>query len=83
MSTKSSPNPLLIAGVNSKFKKKGVKAAGFWVGLWHGIIAPLVFLVSLFNNKWGIYETNNNGAWYNFGFLLGIGVYGQKVYKQL
>jgi len=29
--------------------------------------------VSLFNPDVGIYEYNNNGGWYNFGFVLGAG----------
>ena len=46
--------------------------AGFWLGIWHGFIAPLVFLVSLFKSNLGIYEVHNNGAWYNFGYLFGL-----------
>lgn len=46
--------------------------AGFWLGLWHGFIAPIVFVVSLFKNNLGIYEVHNNGAWYNFGYLFGL-----------
>jgi len=34
-----------------------------WV-LGHGLIAPFSWLGSL---------VNNNGAWYNFGFILGVG----------
>jgi len=49
--------------------------AGFWGGLWHGSIAPFTFLISLWNDGISIYETNNNGRWYEFGFLLGIGGY--------
>jgi hypothetical protein len=45
--------------------------AGFWLGLWHGIIAPITFVVSLFNDGVNVYEVHNNGAWYNFGFVLG------------
>jgi hypothetical protein len=37
------------------------------------MIAPLTFLISLFADGVSIYETNNNGRWYEFGFLLGIG----------
>jgi hypothetical protein len=48
------------------------RVAGFWRGLWHGIIAPITFVVSLFSKSVGIYEVYNNGAWYNFGFMLGI-----------
>ena len=46
--------------------------AGFWLGLWHGFIAPFVFVVSLFKQNLGIYEVHNDGAWYNFGYLLGL-----------
>lgn len=48
--------------------------AGFWLGLWHGIIAPITFIVSLFNSDVNVYEVFNNGGWYNFGFVLGAGV---------
>ena len=46
--------------------------AGFWLGLWQGFIAPIVFLASLFKSDLGIYEVHNNGAWYNFGYLFGL-----------
>jgi hypothetical protein len=65
-------NALLVAGSKSKFKEIGYPSAGFWVGLWHGIIAPITFIVSLFVDGVSIYETNNNGRWYEFGFMLGI-----------
>ena len=71
----SSPNILLVAGPNSKYQLPGASPAGFWVGLWHGIIAPLTFLIGLFTLKVRVYETNNNGRWYDFGFLIGIGAF--------
>ncbi|HEY6943620.1 MAG TPA: hypothetical protein VI431_00670 [Candidatus Acidoferrum sp.] len=46
--------------------------AGFWLGLWQGFIAPIVFVVSLFRHNLSIYEVHNNGAWYNFGYLFGL-----------
>ena len=45
---------------------------GFWLGLWQGFIAPFVFVVSLFKSNRSIYEVHNNGAWYNFGAIVGI-----------
>lgn len=48
------------------------RVAGFWQGLWHGIIAPVTFVVSLFSDKVHVYEVHNNGNWYVFGFLLGL-----------
>ena len=50
----------------------GADPAGFWLGLWHGLISPISFLVSLFNDGVNIYEVDNNGNWYNFGFMLGV-----------
>lgn len=52
---------------------EGTKIYGFWNGLWHGMIAGFTFIGSLFNHDITIYAINNNGGWYNFGFLLGIG----------
>jgi len=46
---------------------------GFWYGLWHGMIMPFAWIVSLFNSDVAIYATYNNGGWYDFGFFLGIG----------
>lgn len=47
---------------------------GFLLGLWHGFICPITFVVSLFTESVGIYEINNNGGWYDLGFLLGASV---------
>ncbi len=49
--------------------------AGFWLGLWHGLIAPITFIVSLFSDKVTLYEVHNSGGWYNFGFVLGAGLF--------
>ena len=46
---------------------------GFWMGLWHGIIAPISFIVSLFSDHIRIYALPNSGRWYDFGFMIGIG----------
>lgn len=49
--------------------------AGFWLGLWHGFIAPFTLIVSFFNDQVNIYEVHNNGGWYNFGFVLGASLF--------
>jgi hypothetical protein len=64
-------NVLAVAGPSSRFKETGARPAGFWAGFWHGLIAPIVFIVSLFHSGVRIYETNNRGRLYDFGFLLG------------
>jgi len=61
------------AGPNELVGSPGPEGAvaGFWLGLWHGFISFFSFVVSIFNHHVGIYEVHNNGAWYNFGFILG------------
>ncbi len=48
------------------------RVAGFWLGLWHGSIAPVTFIISLFSEKVHVFEVHNNGKWYLLGFLLGV-----------
>jgi hypothetical protein len=48
--------------------------AGFWQGLWNGIIAPVTFVLSLFIDTIKAYDVHNNGGWYDFGFLLGVSI---------
>ena len=45
---------------------------GFWLGVWHGFIFPVAFLVSLFVPDVAIYAVPNNGGWYDFGYFVGI-----------
>jgi len=66
--------PLILAGCATQMA--GVvkpEAPGFWLGLVQGFIAPVTFIVSLFSHDVAVYAVPNNGAWYNFGFVLGIG----------
>ena len=51
-------------------------APGFALGLWHGFIFPVAWVVSLFAPKVAIYAVPNNGGWYDFGYFLGIVVFG-------
>ena len=46
--------------------------AGFWAGIWHGLIIIITFIVSLFTKDVGIYEMHNTGWSYNLGFLIGL-----------
>jgi hypothetical protein len=62
------PGPNLSKGTPGEH----IGIAGFWLGLWHGFIAPFVFVASLFKSNLAIYEIHNNGAWYNFGYLFGL-----------
>ena len=46
--------------------------AGFWFGLWHGVISFISLIIHLFNDNVTVYELRNTGGWYDFGFLLGV-----------
>ena len=52
------------------------QAPGFLLGLWHGFIFPVAWVVSLFMDKVAVYAVPNNGGWYDFGYFLGIVVFG-------
>jgi len=47
-------------------------APGFFFGFWHGFIAPITFVVSVFSDTVRIYAYPNGGLWYDLGFMLGI-----------
>jgi len=47
-------------------------APGFWLGVWHGFVFPFAFIGSIFKPDIAVYAVPNNGAWYNFGYFVGI-----------
>jgi hypothetical protein len=51
-------------------------APGFLFGLWHGFIFPIAWVISLFVPDVAVYAVPNNGGWYDFGYFLGIVVFG-------
>lgn len=65
------PNLLAVGGPNSTYARPHAAPAGFWSGLWHGLICPLVFVASLIWRGVRMYEQRNSGRWYDLGFLLG------------
>jgi len=46
--------------------------AGFWYGVWHGAISIITLVVHIFIETVVVYEINNTGGWYDFGFLMGV-----------
>ncbi len=49
-----------------------IREAGFFTGVWHGWIAPLSLILSAFEPQFRVYEINNIGWWYDFGFYMAI-----------
>ena len=49
---------------------------GFLLGVWHGFIFPVAWVLSLFVRGVAVYAVPNQGGWYDFGYFLGIVVLG-------
>lgn len=47
--------------------------AGFFWGVWHGLISIFTLIGSIFSDTVTIYESHNTGFFYNLGFLIGVG----------
>lgn len=45
---------------------------GFLLGLWHGFIFPVAWVLSLFMPDVAIYAVPNQGGWYDFGYFIGV-----------
>ncbi len=61
--TSCMPNPV---------QNVGRPPSGFFKGVWHGWIAPLSLIVGFFNDTTRVYDPNNTGWWYDFGFYMAI-----------
>ena len=48
------------------------EAPGFLLGLWHGFIFPVAFILSLFMKDIAVYAVPNDGVLYNLGYFIGI-----------
>ncbi len=46
--------------------------AGFFLGVWHGWIAPISLIVSIFSDTVRVYEVHNTGWFYDFGFYIAV-----------
>lgn len=46
--------------------------AGFLWGVWHGWLAPVSLIVSFFKENISIYEINNTGWLYDFGYYIAV-----------
>ncbi len=65
-----SPGVNPLANTNDAYGR----VAGFFPGIWHGIISPVTLILSVINSNIQMYEVHNNGSQYNFGFLIGVAI---------
>ena len=65
---------LLLAGCAATQNAGAVAPAapGFLLGVWHGFIFPVAWIVSLFMPDVAVYAVPNDGGWYDFGYFIGI-----------
>ena len=70
--------PLAMLAACAQQAASGVEAGapGFLYGVWHGFIFPVAWLLSLFMDNVAVYAVPNNGGWYDFGYAVGIMVFG-------
>ena len=72
-SAAAAPLLLALAACAEQAKTAVAPAApGFLLGVWHGFIFPVAWLLSLFMPDVAIYAVPNNGGWYDFGYFVGI-----------
>ncbi|MCK5130254.1 MAG: hypothetical protein KAQ68_10395 [Clostridiales bacterium] len=81
---------LLSSCIPGDGKHTTKKPANFMWGVWHGWIAPVSVVVGIFNSDIRVYEVNNTGWWYDFGFYIaiisgfgGLGLARRRKYKKL
>ena len=69
---------LLLAGCAHQTLPGAVQpgAPGFFHGLIQGFIFPVAWFLSLVMPDVAVYSVPSNGAWYDFGYFLGIVVFG-------
>ena len=53
-------------------KHTAAEPAGFFWGIWHGWLAPISLIWGIFNPDIRVYEPQNTGWWYDFGFYMAI-----------
>ena len=68
--------PLAACAARQTGEAVAADAPGFLLGLWHGFIFPVAWIVSLFFQDVAVYAVPNNGGWYDFGYFVGIVFFG-------
>jgi len=61
--------PIAVYAVTISFE---FNPTGFFLGFWHGLIAPYTLIIRLLIANVDMYSCINSGWLYDFGFLVGI-----------
>lgn len=72
--TRLAPLLLLLVTACARQAEVAVRpdAPGILLGVWHGFIFPVAWVLSLFLPEVAVYAVPNNGGWYDFGFFVGV-----------
>lgn len=65
---------LVLSGCAAGDARFEAAPAGFWAGLWHGLICVVTFVISLFKDNVHVYEVRNAGHLYDLGFVIGAAI---------
>ena len=64
---------IILAGCFAELPaQEAEKPAGFFMGIWHGWIAPVALIVKIFKPEITVFARNNTGFWYELGFYMAI-----------
>ena len=67
---------LLLASCAHQPISEASESPGFFTGLWNGLTIFFALIGHLFDNSIRIYAFPNSGGWYDFGFFLGVCIFG-------
>ncbi len=63
---------LLSGCIPGDGKNTNDNKAGFFWGIWHGWLAPISLIISIFKDNISIYEVSNVGWLYDFGYYIAV-----------
>lgn len=63
---------LLASCLPGDGKNNPDRPAGFLMGLWHGLVAPVSLVAQVFKPSIRVYEAANTGFWYDLAFWLAL-----------
>jgi hypothetical protein len=67
---------LLLVSCASQPLPEAYDPPGFFTGLWNGLTIFFALIGHLFNNSIRIYAFPNSGGWYDFGYFIGVCMFG-------
>jgi hypothetical protein len=67
---------IFLASCATQLAPEAYDPPGFFTGFWNGLTIFFALIGHIFDNSISIYAFPNSGGWYDFGFFLGVCVFG-------